>query len=648
MGEADERIGSLVDERYKVLEAMASGSMGAVYKAERIPVGKLVAIKFLKASFANDSEFLGRFERETRVMSKLAHPNCVSVVDFGVSDGAPYLVMEYVSGTTLRSIIDRQVALPVPRALTIARQVASGLAHAHAQGIVHRDVKPANIMITDEIGTGEHVRILDFGLARLRGNVGRDATQTNMVVGTPNYMAPEQTVPGGMIDMRTDVYAVGVVLYEMIVGKRPFQAEDTMALLGMHRAAPIPRLADVLPTGFEIPDGLQEVVDKAMAKAPGDRYQTAIDLASAIDELGSTPRPMGSTGSSRVMAVASDRPPPKYPTAAIASTIQLDIDSAMLIRAQAKKSRFALGTLLLLGGIAAGAVYLVKRGEQESTDMLARASGASGETGSATTPNTHVVESGSAVEPVRGSAVAVVAGSDTGSAASDTGSAEGSAHEPTGSGSAIASGSGSAIVVEPTPVDANEPTAVGSGSGSGSAGDEIEIEPEKAVDLDPTGTGSGSSAKDEAADAPATREAVESRLPAPTQPTLAPTVADAVQLIKDGKRELALSSLRALDRKPQNQRSAYIPFLLGNLYFDKLWWGVAMDEYSRAIQRNGGYKSNATINKNLITMLGSTKTSGRAYNFIRSIGRPAIYFLRANRDENPLVKRQVERILRGR
>src|SRR4051812_31377860 len=164
--EPDPRIGSVVDERYRVIEAMASGSMGVVYKAERVPVGKLVAIKFLKASFANDSEFLGRFERETRVMSKLAHPNCVSVVDFGVFDGAPYLVMEYVSGTTLRAIIDRDVALAVPRALLIARQLASGLAHAHAQGIVHRDIKPANIMITDEIGTGEHVRILDFGLAR--------------------------------------------------------------------------------------------------------------------------------------------------------------------------------------------------------------------------------------------------------------------------------------------------------------------------------------------------------------------------------------------------------------------------------------------------------------------------------------------------
>src|SRR5262245_64816283 len=141
----DPRIGSLVDERYKVIEAMASGSTGVVYKAVRVPVGKLVAIKFLHAPFANDSEFLARFERETRVMSKLTHPNCVSVVDFGVWDGSPYLVMEYVSGTTLRALIDNG-PLPAPRALALIRQIAAGLAPAPAQGVVPRDVQAGNLM----------------------------------------------------------------------------------------------------------------------------------------------------------------------------------------------------------------------------------------------------------------------------------------------------------------------------------------------------------------------------------------------------------------------------------------------------------------------------------------------------------------------
>src|SRR4051812_6449328 len=285
MPEPDDRIGSLIDERYKVTAVMASGAMGAVYKAERVPIGKLVAIKFLHASFKNDSEFQARFERETRVMSKLNHPNCVSVLDFGQWQNSPYLVMDYVDGTTLRGRLDKNGALPPLEALAIARQVLAGLAHAHQQEVFHRDVKPANIMISEEIGHGERVRILDFGLARLQGNVGRDATQTNMVVGTPNYMAPEQTVPGTTIDARTDLYAVGVVLFEMVVGERPFAAEDTMALLGMHRGAPIPRLADRVREGTDVPDGLQALIDKAMAKAPADRFQSAIEMQQAIDEI---------------------------------------------------------------------------------------------------------------------------------------------------------------------------------------------------------------------------------------------------------------------------------------------------------------------------------------------------------------------------
>src|SRR5258706_8798305 len=137
---AEERVGTVIDGRYKIVELMAAGSMGSVYKAERVPVGKIVAIKFLHASYANDSEFQARFERETRVMSKLNHPNCVSVLDFGVWESSPYLVMDYVAGTTLRALVDKG-PLPSPRALALARQMAAGLAHAHQQEIIHRDIK---------------------------------------------------------------------------------------------------------------------------------------------------------------------------------------------------------------------------------------------------------------------------------------------------------------------------------------------------------------------------------------------------------------------------------------------------------------------------------------------------------------------------
>src|SRR5882672_1252498 len=359
--EPDPRIGGVVDERYKVIEAMASGSMGVVYKAERVPVGKLVAIKFLHAPFANDSEFLARFERETRVMSKLNHPNCVSVVDFGVWDGAPYLVMEYVSGTTLRTMID-QGALPPKRALALVRQIAAGLAHAHAQGVVHRDVKPANIMISEEIGTGDHVRILDFGLARLRGAVGRDATQSNVVDGTPNYMAPEQTVGGGLIDARTDIYAAGVVLFEMVSGERPFQAEDTLALLGMHRAAPIPQLADRMPEGTPLPPGLQELIEQAMAKSPGDRFQSAIELAEAIDAVaGGTGGPEG--GARAIQTSEARRVVGNAPTVLDLSEAAELITSASRQRPRPRGGFF--GSLILLailaGGVGAAVLWIKAR-----------------------------------------------------------------------------------------------------------------------------------------------------------------------------------------------------------------------------------------------------------------------------------------------
>jgi hypothetical protein len=217
--------------------------------------------------------------------------------------------------------------------------------------VVHRDVKPANIMISEEIGTGDHVRILDFGLARLRGAVGRDATQTNVVVGTPNYMAPEQTVGGGLIDARTDIYAVGVVLFEMVCGERPFQAEDTLALLGMHRAAPIPSCRpDAEATSAAA--RLQDVIDKAMAKSPGDRFQSAIELAEAIDGVAAAGRSTRGAGDRRSRA-----PPRRRPARRRCSTQRRVRARSQPRRAAGPAARRVLGSLILLaillGGVGA-------------------------------------------------------------------------------------------------------------------------------------------------------------------------------------------------------------------------------------------------------------------------------------------------------
>ncbi len=614
--EADELIGALVDDRYKVLEAMASGSMGAVYKAERIPVGKIVAIKFLHASFANDSEFLARFERETRVMSKLAHPNCVSVVDFGVFEGSPYLVMEYVAGTTLRALIDLGPIKP-SRALVIARQIAAGLAHAHAQGVVHRDVKPANIMITEEIGTGEHARILDFGLARLRGAVGRDATQSNIVVGTPNYMAPEQTVGGGTIDARTDVYACGVVLFEMIAGERPFQADDTLALLGMHRAAPIPKLLDRVGDRIRLPEGLQAVIEKAMAKSPDDRFQSAIELADAIDGVSGV---RARAAEASLAAASAPLPARNTGAASMAPTLVADIGSSRIKEIERKskpKASYAgavFAVLVLLGGVAA-AWYLKGRITHKDPVVTTGSAGSvvvpppiSDDAGTGVTlgPTPTVSDAGDVANVVPADTQLLATIED---ARAETDAAvEPDAAELAGSNGSNA-GSGGEIEMAPDPVTAENPV------------------PQKVVETD-----------DEAADAPETAEDVDKR--PSTTPVLASSIQGAVQQIKEGKSDLAIASLRALWKS--NSRSAYIPFLLGNLYYDKLWWSVAMDHYRVAIVKNGGYKGNPTLNRNVIRMLASKKTSGKADYFLRkTIGKPSVPYLKlaAKYDSNALVKR---------
>jgi eukaryotic-like serine/threonine-protein kinase len=633
--EATERIGSLVDGRYKITEVMAAGSMGAVFKAERVPVGKLVAVKFLHASYANDSEFQARFDRETRVMSKLNHPNCVSVVDFGVWQNEPYLVMDYVDGVTLRSVMDNGPIEP-NKALSIARQILSGLAHAHKQEVFHRDVKPANIMISEEIGHGQRIRILDFGLARLQGNVGRDATQINMVVGTPNYMAPEQTVPGGVVDGRADLYAVGVVIYEMITGQRPFQAEDTLQLLGMHRAAPIPRVTDNAPKGVELPKGLQELIDRAMAKSPEQRFQTAIEFAEAVDEVlqGKLDPTMQEVTLEKIEpGVARGEVRKKLNTSALAATMP-SIDGsgvereASMLRKHSKFPTALFFLLLLIGGGAALAGYIMKgpakrgakAGAHDAGIVVIKADAGRAAIATSNTPPTTTHDA----------AVVAQAPTDAGATmAQVVGDAALAANPP--QPPPRFDDAGLPIIGEP-----DEPDV-----------DEVQIDPEKADDPDPEAAAGKNVPQDEEDNAPKTEEEVEKREPAPPPPQLAKTIHGAVLQIKAGKKQLALASLRALWKK--NQNSAYVPFLLGNLYFDRMWWSVALDHYRAAIKKNSGYRRNTVLNRNVIRMLASTKTRQRATNFLRGIiGRFAGPHLRwaAKNDPNPVVRKQASILAR--
>ncbi|HEX8706260.1 MAG TPA: serine/threonine-protein kinase, partial [Myxococcaceae bacterium] len=287
---SDPRVGTLVQGRYRILERLGAGGMGVVYRGERTELGRAVAIKFLHGLVAEDPSIQKRFRIEAQAMSQLSHPCCVSIIDFGVEGGAPFMVMDFVTGQTLRSRVHEGGAVPVKQALSIMRQVLAGLAHAHERGIVHRDIKPDNIILTDAIGLGEQVRILDFGLAKLRDTA--PGLTLGMPVGTPSYMAPEQ-IRGEEVDARTDLYSAGVLLFELLTGQKPFHSERAAAVMLQHQEAPPPSLGSLMP-GAGFSPALEALVSKALAKKPEDRFQSAGAFASAqeaLPEAAMTPAP---------------------------------------------------------------------------------------------------------------------------------------------------------------------------------------------------------------------------------------------------------------------------------------------------------------------------------------------------------------------
>ena len=303
----DPRVGTILVDRYQIHERLSAGAMGVVYKAERLKLGRVVAIKFLHSAFAFSSDFTKRFDLEARTMSRLDHPHCVSVIDFGMAD-APFIVMDFVTGTTLKDLLVNG-PLPPVRALAIVRQILAGLAHAHEKGIVHRDVKPANIMLTQATGTGDHVRILDFGLAKL---VDAEASMSSVVVGTPSYMSPEQA-GARKVDARSDIYATAVVLFELLTGDKPFHSEQALQLIRMHMEKEPPTLRERRPqAGFS--DELEAAVRRGLAKAPGDRFQTPEDFAAALEATPEASSPRASTA--RVQTAPAAFPPARVATAA--------------------------------------------------------------------------------------------------------------------------------------------------------------------------------------------------------------------------------------------------------------------------------------------------------------------------------------------
>jgi eukaryotic-like serine/threonine-protein kinase len=279
----DPLVGAVLDGRYRILGPVGSGGVADVYHGETLGVARKVAIKVLQEDFGANENLRGRFEREARALASLSHPHIVTMIDYGVTEGMPYLVMELLEGRTLRDLLD-DGTLPSERAFAITRQILRALVFAHGQQLVHRDLKPANVFLLDIPGNADHVKILDFGFAKfLVGDEdGPVLTRTGMVFGTPPYMAPEQ-VSGGVIDGRCDVYATAVLLYEMFADRRPFEG-DTQDLLRAKLTEPAPRLSEVA-AHLQVRPELDDLLARCLATEPDARVPSAQALLEALDAI---------------------------------------------------------------------------------------------------------------------------------------------------------------------------------------------------------------------------------------------------------------------------------------------------------------------------------------------------------------------------
>lgn len=288
-------VGSMIADRYRLESLIDEGAMGRVFLGEHVHMRKRVAIKVLRRELTRVPEVLQRFEREALAAAHIEHPNVAGATDFGkLPDGSVYLVLEYVEGTTLRKELRRQ-GLGVARSLKIARQIASALCAAHALDIVHRDLKPENVMLLDRGGSRDHVKVLDFGVAKVpvdmatgvvavpekKRDDGALITRAGMVFGTPDYMPPEQAL-GQSVDARADLYSLGVVLYEMLAGLRPFRTDHELGILGQQLSGAVPPLKQRAPE-LDVPAEVENLVMRLLAREPSQRPKSAEDVTAALD-----------------------------------------------------------------------------------------------------------------------------------------------------------------------------------------------------------------------------------------------------------------------------------------------------------------------------------------------------------------------------
>lgn len=299
----------LLGGQFQILQKIGSGGMGAVYKASQPAMNRMVAVKILHRKLINRKDLMSRFRREARAMSHLTHPNTVKVLLYGeLDDGSLYIVMEYLEGRNLNQVVRKEGPMSVERAIPILIQVCGALQEAHLQGIVHRDLKPENIFLSNNGGLKDFPKVLDFGLAKVTERELRPGsimlTQEGMVFGTPEFMSPEQA-QGKVLDARSDIYSLAVILYEMLTGKLPFEAKTPMEFIQQHVTRPPIPLDGRVP-GRTFPPALWPAMAKALEKRPEDRYENAVQFAEAL-------RPFTPAGSTLDFDAIMPRTPTKEP-----------------------------------------------------------------------------------------------------------------------------------------------------------------------------------------------------------------------------------------------------------------------------------------------------------------------------------------------
>jgi eukaryotic-like serine/threonine-protein kinase len=356
----DPLLGKVLNERFKILEALGSGGMGRVYKAMQAPLDRLVALKVLNPQYGQDKDpgFQQRFFLEASVTARLRHPNTVTVIDYGkTEEGIYYIAMEYLEGQTLSQLLTQMGPLPWPRALNIAQQIARSLREAHKAGLIHRDLKPANVMILDQETDHDVVKVLDFGLVKSfmpdTGQIPTDVslTQAGVILGSPQYMAPEQA--RNISDPRGDVYSLGVVLFQMLLGRPPFLADQGIDIIVKHINEPPPAFSSIWPN-HTIPPEVEALVMKCLAKRPAERFDSMDAVLDSMRRAMSTAGISGAFSGPRTLSSIPGSGPITGPisqpatrgAASGASSMSLDI----AVEAPAVRKRRNSIPLALFGG----------------------------------------------------------------------------------------------------------------------------------------------------------------------------------------------------------------------------------------------------------------------------------------------------------